>query len=111
LKRAISEPTIKSDIQLAFDTWRANGITAALVCADPIFNEHRSDIRDAAKPVHGIKIKTMHQWDDFVSGHYGDYAYGTSLSECYKLAAKAAKDNVRHPIACTSLPVWLGAAP
>jgi hypothetical protein len=60
--------------------------------ADPIFNEYRQQIKDAAKPAHANKIITMHQWNDFVTGGYGDYAYGTTLRQAYELAAKAAKD-------------------
>jgi hypothetical protein len=84
--------TIIAEIKAAFNTWRGRGITAALVCADPIFNEYRQEIKDAAKPAHGNKIKTMHQWYNFVTGGYGDYAYGTTLRQAYELAAKAAKD-------------------
>ena len=86
------EATIIADIQAAFNAWRGSGITAALVCADPIFNEHRQEIKDAAKPAHGKKIKTMHQWHDFVTDGYGDFAYGCTLRQSYELAAKAAKD-------------------
>jgi hypothetical protein len=86
------ETTIITEINAAFAAWRGAGITAALVCADPIFNEHRPEIKAAAKPVSGNKIKTMHQWQDFVTGGYGDYAYGCTLRQAYELAAKAAKD-------------------
>jgi hypothetical protein len=84
--------TIITEINTAFDTWRQSGITAALVCADPIFNEYSQEIKNAAKPVHGNKIKTMHQWHDFVNRGHGDFAYGCSLRDAYELAAKAAKD-------------------
>jgi hypothetical protein len=87
-----SEAQVITNIQNAFARWRGMNITAALVCADPIFNDHRKDIKDAAKPVMHAKIKTMHQWHDFVHEHNGDYAYGTTLREAYELAAKAAKD-------------------
>jgi hypothetical protein len=82
------------NITAAFTAWRGMNppITAALVCADPIFWDHRSDIKNAAKPAMGTKIKTMHQWHDFVTGGHGDYAYGTPLIEPYQLAAQAAKD-------------------
>jgi hypothetical protein len=92
ITRTDSEAQVIINIQNAFARWRGMNITAALVCADPIFNDHRKDIKDAAKPGGGHKIKTMHQWHDFVSGGYGDYAYGTTLREAYELAAKAAKD-------------------
>jgi hypothetical protein len=84
--------TIIADINAAFDAWRGSGITAACVCADPIFTEYRQEIKDAAKPAHGKKIKTMHQWHDFVTDGYGDFAYGCTLRQSYELAAKAAKD-------------------
>jgi hypothetical protein len=87
-----TEATIITEINTAFDIWRRSGITAALVCADPIFNEYSKEIKDAAKPVHGNKIKTMHQWHDFVNRGHGDFAYGCSLRDAYELAAKAAKD-------------------
>jgi hypothetical protein len=84
--------TIIAEIKAAFNAWRGSGITAALVCADPIFTEYRQEIKDAAKPPQGNKIKTMHQWHDFVTGGYGDYAYGCTLRQPYELAAKVAKD-------------------
>ncbi len=88
-----SETQVVTNIKNAFARWRGMNITAALVCADPIFNDHRLDIKNAAKPGGGKKkIKTMHQWHDFVSEGHGDYAYGPLIREPYKLAAKAAKD-------------------
>jgi hypothetical protein len=89
-----TDAQVVQNIKDAFSAWRGMNppITAALVCADPIFNDHRSDIKKAAKPTSGVKIKTMHQWHDFVTGGHGDYSYGTPLIEPYELAAKAAKD-------------------
>jgi hypothetical protein len=86
------EATIIAEIDAAFAAWRGGGITAALVCADPIFNEYRQEIKNAAKPAHGSKIKTMHQWHDFYIHGYGDYSYGCTLEDAYRLAAKPAKD-------------------
>jgi len=74
----------------AFTRWRGMEITAALICADPFFNDHRKEIKDAAKPAGGRPIITMHQWHDFVIEGYGDMAYGTPISEAYVLAAGAA---------------------
>jgi hypothetical protein len=89
---ADTDAQVVQNITAAFTAWRNMNVTAALVCADPIFWDHRSDIKSAAKPVMGAKIKTMHQWHDFVIGGHGDYSYGTPLIEPYQLAAKAAKD-------------------
>jgi hypothetical protein len=89
-----TDAQVVQNIKDAFTAWRGTNpaITAALVCADPIFWDHRVDIKNAAKPAMGTKIKTMHQWHDFVIGGHGDHSYGTSLIEAYQLAAKAAKD-------------------
>jgi hypothetical protein len=92
-----TDAQVVQNIKDAFTAWRGSGITAALVCADPIFWDHRVDIKKAAKPATGTKIKTMHQWHDFVIGGHGDYCYGTPLIEPYQLAAKAAKDVLVPP--------------
>jgi hypothetical protein len=91
---ADTDAQVVQNVRAAFTAWRGMNppITAALVCADPIFWDHRVDIKNAAKPAMGTKIKTMHQWHDFVIGGHGDYAYGTPLIEPYQLAAEAAKD-------------------
>ena len=44
-----SETQVVTNIKNAFARWRGMNITAALVCADPIFNDHRLDIKNAAK--------------------------------------------------------------
>ena len=113
-----SETDVIRNINDAFTAWRAMSppITAALVCADPIFNDHRVEIKNAAKPSSGLKIKTMHQWHDFVTGGHGDYAYGTTLREAYELGAKAAKDVLvlhKSPaqVGVLSLPNLRSAAP
>lgn len=89
-----TEAQVVQNIEAAFAAWRGMNppITAALVCADPIFNDHRAEIRRAARPTNGVRIRTMHQWHDFVTGGHGDYAFGSTLREAYELAAKAAKD-------------------
>jgi hypothetical protein len=85
-----TEDQALQNIKDAFARWRGMGITAALVCANPFFYDHRKEIKDAAKPAGGRPIITMHRWHDFATGGYGDMAYGTPISEAYVLAAGAA---------------------
>ena len=85
-----TETQALQNITNAFARWRGMGITAALVCADPFFHDHRQEIGAAAKPAGGGHIRTMHQWHDFVTEGHGDFAYGTPISEPYLLAAAAA---------------------
>jgi ABC transporter substrate binding protein len=61
-------------------------IRAALVAADPIFNDHIPEIIAAGR---ANGIATMHQWSEFKNA--GAYAsYGTDISEAYAEAARIA---------------------
>jgi hypothetical protein len=72
----------------AFARWGKTGmkLKAALVAADPIFNDHRKNVIDAANK---NSVATMHQWYEFKDE--GAYAsYGTSLIEAYQNAGTIA---------------------
>jgi ABC-type uncharacterized transport system substrate-binding protein len=70
----------------AFSQWKIKGVKSALVAADPIFNDHRSQVLAAAK---ANGIATMHQWREFKEE--GGYAsFGTSLIEAYQKAGTIA---------------------
>jgi putative tryptophan/tyrosine transport system substrate-binding protein len=70
-------------IKQAFHDWAAAGIKAALVTANPFFNNHRRKVVDAARHA---KIPAIYQWREFVDAG-GLMSYGPKLSEAYKLAA------------------------
>lgn len=73
-------------INQAFDGWKKAGIKVALVAADPLFNDLRSDVIKAETK---YGFAAMHQWHEFKDE--GGYAsYGTNLMEAYQNAATIA---------------------
>jgi putative ABC transport system substrate-binding protein len=89
-------------INNAFTKWKQNGLTAALVAADPIFNDHRKELISAAK---SSGIATMHQWHEFKDE--GAYAsYGTSIKEAYQKAGTIA-GRVLDGEAPSAIPVYV----
>lgn len=80
------DAAVVNRIDSAFAAWRQMRIKAALVAADPIFNDHRREVIRAAKR---NGIATMHQWHEFVDDS-GYASYGTSLMEAYQRAGTIA---------------------
>jgi len=81
-----SDRNVVDRIGDAFRKWKQNGLKAALVAADPIFNDHRKELIAAAR---SSGIATMHQWHEFKDE--GAYAsYGTSIMEAYQKAGTIA---------------------
>ena len=70
-------------IDQAFQSWQKKGIKAALVAADPLFNDLRQDVIAAEKD---NGIAAIHQWHEF-KDEGGFASYGTSLTEAYEQAA------------------------
>jgi ABC-type uncharacterized transport system substrate-binding protein len=70
------------DIAQAFRAWRQANIKAAIVTANPFFNNHGKDVVDAAK---NNNIAAIYQWRQFVDAG-GLMSYGTKLLDAYKLA-------------------------
>lgn len=64
-------------------SWQKKGIKAALVAADPLFNDLRQDVIAAEK---NYGIAAMHQWHEF-KDEGGFASYGASLTEAYEQAA------------------------
>ena len=86
----------------AFAKWKKMGLKAALVTADPIFNDHRTKLISAAK---SSRIATMHQWREFKDE--GAYAsYGTSIKEAYQKAGTIA-GRVLDGEAPSAIPVYV----
>jgi ABC-type uncharacterized transport system substrate-binding protein len=80
-KKAISDL-----ISQTFQSWQQAGIKVALVAADPLFNDFRSDVLSAEK---ASGVAAMHQWHEFKDE--GGYAsYGTDLTEAYQKAGTIA---------------------
>lgn len=93
---------VVSRIKDAFARWKSNGVKAALVCADPIFNDHRKEALAAAK---ANGVATMHQWREFKDE--GGYAsFGTSLIEAYQKAGTIA-GHVLDGTAPSAIPVYV----
>jgi putative tryptophan/tyrosine transport system substrate-binding protein len=74
-----------TEIDKAFATWAtaASPITAAIVAADPFFNNHRSRVIGEAA-LNGVA--TVYQWREFVDAN-GLISLGTRLFEAYRQAA------------------------
>jgi ABC-type uncharacterized transport system substrate-binding protein len=81
-----TDQDVVTRIKGAFTKWKQNGLKAALVAADPIFNDHRKEVITAAK---SSRITTMYQWHEF-KDEGGDASYGTSLIEAYQKAGTIA---------------------
>jgi ABC-type uncharacterized transport system substrate-binding protein len=73
-------------INQAFQGWKQAGIKVALVTADPLFNDLRSDVIKAEK---ANGIAAMHQWHEF-KDEGGCASYGTDLTEAYRTAGTIA---------------------
>jgi len=88
-------------IDQAFQSWQQKGIKAALVAADPLFNDLRQDVIAAEK---SYGIAAMHQWHEFKDE--GGYAsYGTSLTEAYEQAAVIAGQVLDGTDSIANIPV------
>jgi putative tryptophan/tyrosine transport system substrate-binding protein len=72
---------IDDAIEKAFSDWHGN-VKAAVVTADPLFNNHRDTVIAAARK---YKIAAIYQWSEFANAG-GLMSYGTNLLEAYKLA-------------------------
>ncbi len=80
------QTALKNLIKQAFQGWNQAGIKVALVAADPLFNNLRSDVIKAEK---ANGVAAMHQWHEFTDE--GGYAsYGTDLTEAYQTAGTIA---------------------
>jgi putative tryptophan/tyrosine transport system substrate-binding protein len=71
----------------AFAAWPAEAqpIRAAVVAADPFFNNHRQAVITAAND-QNTPVAAVHQWREFVNAG-GLMSLGTNLEEAYRLAA------------------------
>jgi putative ABC transport system substrate-binding protein len=74
--------TQDADIERAFQEWKAAGVKAVIVTADPLFNNHMDTIVGAAAQ---RKIPAVYQWREFAD-QGGLMGYGPSLSLAYKIA-------------------------
>lgn len=81
-----ADTAVVARINNAFADWKSSGIKAALVCADPIFNNHRREVLAAARR---NGVLTMHQWREF-KDEGGHAFFGTSLKEAYQQAGRIA---------------------
>ena len=78
-----NQTALKNLITQAFQGWNKAGIKVALVAADPLFNDLRSDVIKAEQ---ANGVAAMHQWHEFTDE--GGYAsFGTYLTEAYQTAA------------------------
>lgn len=70
----------------AFNFFRSMQCAAVLVTADPLFNDFRTDVVNAAN---NPFIPTLYQWREFCEvpgAHQGLMSYGPNLQTCYRLA-------------------------
>jgi hypothetical protein len=98
-------------IKQAFTNWRTKQIKCALVCADPIFNNHRIEVVKAAKGNSPNEhITTMYQWKEFKDdgADKGDQSFGTILSAAYTKAGEIAGKvlGLADPSGIAAIPVY-----
>jgi putative ABC transport system substrate-binding protein len=76
-------PDTEAQIDKKFHDWGAGGtVKGVVVAADPLFNNHRPAIANAASTA---KIPVVYQWREFVDDG-GLISYGPNLTVAYKLA-------------------------
>ena len=90
----------KTQIDQAFQAWNGN-VKATLVTADPLFNNHRDDVIQAAK---ANNISAIYQWREFAD-QGGLMSYGPNLTVAYKLAGYYAGRIFSGAVAVVDLPV------
>jgi putative ABC transport system substrate-binding protein len=73
---------IDAMIVQAFEAFRTAGTRPVLVTADPLFNNHRQTVVDAARTK---QIPAIYQWREFADAG-GLMSYGPKLTDAYKLA-------------------------
>ena len=88
-------------IEQAFDAWKSAGIKAAIITADPLFNNHRDTIIKAAALK---KIAAVYQWREFAD-EGGLMSYGPNLSLAYKIAGTFAGRIANGPETVADLPL------
>jgi ABC-type uncharacterized transport system substrate-binding protein len=71
-----------SELVSAYRGFKSEGIAQVLVTADPLFNNFRQKVVDAARIA---KIPTIYQWREFVDVG-GLMSYGPKLTDAYTLA-------------------------
>jgi putative ABC transport system substrate-binding protein len=71
-----------NDLASAYRGFKSQGIAQVLVTADPLFNNHRQKVVDAARIG---KIPAIYQWREFVDAG-GLMSYGPKLTDAYTLA-------------------------
>ena len=90
---------IKKEINDAFQNTFKGNVSAVLVAADPLFNDHRKDVVAAAN---ATPIPAVYQWREFADDG-GLMSFGTKLTQSYKMAAGyvavilKGKDNNKNP--------------
>lgn len=70
--------TTDAQIDQAFQSWANKKLAAALVAADPLFNNHRARVV-------GAQRRAIYQWREFAEAG-GLISYGQNLTVAYKLA-------------------------
>jgi putative ABC transport system substrate-binding protein len=100
---------VKNRIEQAFANLRKNTTKFALVCADPIFNNHRQEVIDGAKGKNANEhIVTMYQWKEFKDdgADKGDQSFGTILSDAYSKAGEMAGQVLDDPSGIAGMVVY-----
>jgi ABC-type uncharacterized transport system substrate-binding protein len=88
-------------IEQAFQDWKNAGVKAAIITADPLFNNHKDTIVKAAALK---KIAAVYQWREFAD-EGGLMSYGPSLSLAYKIAGTFAGRVANGPTTVDQLPL------
>jgi len=106
MSRGEADVDVTKRIDHAFDDWGEKKIQYAQVCADPIFNDHRKEITQAANR---NKITVIYQWKEFKGdgAKKGDKVFGTVLLDAYKKAGEMARKvlDLSDPADIAGIPV------
>ena len=83
----IGKPKPEPKTKNAFQAWQQKKIKAAVVAADPVFNNHYDKVIAAANDkTKGPAIAAIYQWREFAEAS-GLMSYGPSLRDAYEGAA------------------------
>jgi putative tryptophan/tyrosine transport system substrate-binding protein len=82
LKLEVLEAKTDAQIESAFQAFQSRHVDAVLVTADPLFNNHRTQVLSL---VARHSLAAIYQWREFVTAG-GLMSYGPSITEAYRLA-------------------------
>jgi putative tryptophan/tyrosine transport system substrate-binding protein len=80
-------------------------VNVLFVCSDPLMRTYGSDFVKAAKTHPTMKLKTLHEFGEWVNEHKGDLSYGPDFNKLFQRAAGYV-DQILNGASPANLPVF-----